>query len=119
MKKKKKLKNVDLNNLKTPLEKKESLIRAKEKVRNLKLFYMHLVGYIILVLLLLYNLYIIDENNQYADSFTWFNTIMIISWTIFLAIHAWNVFKGRLFFKKSWEDRKLNEYLEKEETRWE
>jgi len=94
-------------------------IRAKEKLRNLKIFYMHLVGYIILVMLLVYNLYIIDANNKYADFFTWFNSIIIVAWTIFIALHAWNVFKGRLFFKKNWEERKLNEYMEKEETTWE
>ena len=113
------MKNTDMSNMKTPQEKKESLVRAKEKVRHLKIFYYHLVGYIILVLLLLYNLYIIDDNNTYADFFTWFNTIIILSWTIFIAIHAWNVFKGRLFFKKSWEEKKLKEYLEKEDSTWE
>ena len=103
-----------MNKMKTPQEQKVSFLKAKEKVRHLKLFYLHLVGYIILVTLLLYNLYIIDENNKYANFFTWFNTIMIISWTIFIGIHAWNVFKGRLFFKKSWEDRKLKEYMDNE-----
>lgn len=110
-----------MNKMKTPLEQKESLLRAKQKVKNLKLFYIHLVGYLILVLMLLYNLYIIDENNTYADFFTWFNTIMILSWTVFIALHAWNVFKGRLFFKKNWEERKLKEYLDNENNRnlWE
>lgn len=101
-----------MNNMKTPQEQKDSYLKAKEKVRNLKLFYMHLVGYFILVILLLYNLYIIDENNKYAEFFTWFNTIIIIAWTIFIALHAWNVFKGRLFFKESWEDKKLKEYMD-------
>ncbi|MFC4721229.1 2TM domain-containing protein [Geojedonia litorea] len=105
--------------MKTPSENKDKLIRAKEKVRHLKVFYVHLVGYIIVVLLLLYNLYIIDDHNRYADFFKKFNTIIILAWTVFIAFHAWNVFKGRLFFKKSWEDRKLNEYLENEDTKWE
>jgi len=94
----------------------EDYINAKNKVRNIKVFYIHLLGYIILVALLLYNIYILDENNKYADFFTWFNSITMVAWTIFIAIHAWNVFKGKLFFKKSWEDRKMSEYIEKEDT---
>lgn len=101
-----------MNNMKTLQEQKDSYIRAKEKVRHLKIFYVHLTGYIILVLLLGYNLYILDENNKYANFFMWFNSIMIIAWTIFIILHAWNVFKGRLFFKKSWEDKKLKEYMD-------
>jgi len=97
---------------------KEDFARAKEKVRHIKIFYIHLVGYIILVLLLSYNLFIIDENNKYADFFTWFNSIIMIAWTIFIILHGRFALKGKQFFKKSWEDRKLKEYMEKEETKW-
>lgn len=105
--------------MEAPKEKTKNYLRAKEKVRKIKLFYIHLAGYIIILLLLAYNFLILDENNEYADFFTMFNTIIMIVWTIFIALHAWNVFKGSLFFKKSWEDRKLKEYMEKEETKWE
>lgn len=105
--------------METLKERNKSYLRAKEKVRNIKIFYMHLVGYIIFVALLSYNLYIVEDG--YKDFFIWFNSIFMVSWTIFIAIHAWNVFKGRIFFKKSWEDRKLKEYMDmdQDKKRWE
>jgi len=109
-----------MNKMKTPQEQKDSYIKAKEKVRQLKIFYVHLVGYIILILLLSYNLYILDETNVYSDLFLKFIIIFMVSWTIFIAFHAWNVFKGRVFFRKSWEDRKLKEYMDNNNTNlWE
>lgn len=101
----------------------EQYIKAKNKVRQIKLFYIHFAGYIILVLLLLYNLYILDENNEYADFFTWFNSIIILAWTIFIIMHWWPIFKGKIWFKRSWEDKKIDEFLEKDDkeetTIWE
>lgn len=97
----------------------EDLIRAKEKVRHIKIFYMHLVGYIILVLLLSYNLYILDENNQYADFFIWFNSIMIIAWTIFIILHGRFALKGKQFFKESWEEKQIKKYMNEDKRRWE
>lgn len=94
--------------------KEQQYINAKNKVKNVKVFYVHLIGYIILVMLLLYNLYIIDEHNQYANFFTWFNLVIIAAWSVFIFLHGWNVFKGRLFFKKDWEDKKVQEFLDRE-----
>lgn len=107
--------------MKSEQDKKELYIKAQNKVKNIKIFYYHLVGYFIVVALLSYNLYIIDENNPYADFFKWFNTIIMIAWTIFIIIHGWQVFKGRIWFKKSWEEKKLNQYMEQNnsKTNWE
>jgi hypothetical protein len=107
--------------MKPEQDKKELYIKAKDKVRNIKVFYYHLVGYFIVVALLLYNIYILDETNPYANFFTWFNSIVMVAWTIFIAIHGWNVFKGRLWFKKDWEDKKIQEFMEEEsdKTLWE
>ena len=88
-------------------------INAKEKVRNIKVFYIHFVGYLILVALLLYNIYILE--GEHKDFFLWFNLTVIVSWTIFIVFHAWYVFKGKLFFKKSWEEKKMKEFLDREE----
>jgi len=95
----------------------ENYINAKNKVRDIKVFYIHLLGYIIVVVLLLWNLYVLEKDNKYAEFFTLFNSIIMLAWTIFIAMHAWNVFKGKLFFNKSWEDRKMIEYIEKEELK--
>tara|TARA_R110000868_G_scaffold374257_1_gene638651 strand:- start:3478 stop:3798 length:321 start_codon:yes stop_codon:yes gene_type:complete len=103
-----------LNKMENLEEKHKNYIKAKEKVRHLKIFYMHLVGYFIIVALLLYNLYIVE--GEYENFFIWFNSIILIAWTIFIIVHGWNVFKGRILFKESWEDRKLKEYLERDKN---
>lgn len=105
--------------MKAPLEKNDSYLIAKEKVQKIKRFYLHLILYIIVVVLLICDFLILEENNKFADLFILFNSIVVILWAILISLHAWIVFKGRLFFKKSWEERKLKEYMGKEETKWE
>ena len=101
---------------------KQNVINAKRRLRNLKVFYIHLIGYLVLVALLAYNLYII-EDGPYTDSIIWLNLTTIVVWTIFIALHGLNVFRGRLFFKKSWEDKKTETYIKKDQenktTFWE
>ncbi|MBV7267889.1 2TM domain-containing protein [Winogradskyella luteola] len=101
---------MELNN-----NQKQLLIYAKSKVRKLQVFYLHLVLYTIILGLLLYNLYVIEEG-EYKIAIIWLNLSTIATWSIFIAIHAWSVFKGRLLFKKSWEDRKIKEFIKVEAT---
>lgn len=101
---------------------KQRLIAAKKHVRRIQIFYLHLVGYLIIVTLLSYNLYILEEG-EYKKVITWLNLSTLVGWSIFIAIHAWSVFKGKLIFKKSWEEKKIKEYLKDQEeieaTFWE
>lgn len=101
-------------------EKAASYIKAKKKVKNIKFFYVHLLGYVLSVLLICYNLYIIEEG-PYKDFFIWFDIVAMIIWGLFILMHAWSVFKGRLFFKKSWELKKIEQFMkeENESTTWE
>ncbi len=96
-------------------EKNESYIKAKEKVKSIQIFYIHLVGYIIVIMLLSYNIYI--AVGAYRTFFVWFDISVMIAWTIFIIIHGWTVFKGKRIFNKNWEERKIKEYLEKEERK--
>lgn len=97
-------------------EKKGSYIRAKERVRHVKVFYIHLVGYLVFASLILYNMYIMDTNNEYKESIEWINLTSLTFWTIFVFLHGWKVFKGRFLFKRSWEDKKIKEYMEQEKA---
>lgn len=101
---------------------KKRLVEAKKQVRKLQLFYIHLALYIIIVGLILFNFYIM-EDGSHTKAIVWINTTTLIGWTIIIGIHWYRVFKGKLLFKKSWEDRKLKEYLkediEEEKTMWE
>ena len=91
----------------------QRLQEAKRNVRRLKIFYIHLVGYIVLVALLCYNLYIVE--GPYKNNIISLNLSILVSWTVFILLHAWRVFKERKIFKKSWEDKKIASYLEKDE----
>lgn len=96
----------------------EQFLKAKKKVHNIKVFYIHLVGYLIVVALLLYNLYIMA--GPHKEFFFWFDIIILAAWSVFILVHGWHVFKGRIVFKKSWEERKMEEFINKEDTkRWE
>ncbi len=101
-------------------EEKEQFRKAKDKVRKIKIFYIHLAGYIVGVGLLLFNLYIVD--GPYKNNIISLNLSVIVAWTVFIVVHGLNVFKGKHIFKKSWEDKKAEKFLkEKEEktTFWE
>lgn len=101
-------------------EERKRYIEAKKKVRRIQIFYLHLVLYIIVVALILFNLYIIE--GPYTNVITGLNISTIVFWTIFIFIHGWSVFKGKLFFSKRWEDKKIEQILKdknKEETFWE
>ncbi|MBO3116146.1 2TM domain-containing protein [Winogradskyella sp. DF17] len=87
---------------------------AMKSLRRLKLFYVHFVGYIVLVSLILYNLYIVQ--GEYKDNIIALNIITLVLWTMFISLHAWRVFKGRLLFSKRWEEKKMSTYLSQNET---
>ena len=111
---------IDMNE---EIEKEQHLIEAKKKIRSVFLFYVHLIGYIVLVALLLYNLYIV--NGPYKNNIISLNLSVIVAWSVFIIIHGLNIFKGKQIFKKSWEDRKTEGFLkvkeeeEEEATYWE
>jgi len=93
--------------------KEKQYIEAKKKVYRLKIFYIHLLGYIVLVSLIAYNLIIIEEG-PYKNNILLINWSTIIIWGIAIIIHAWTTFKGRFLFTKRWEERKVKEFLNEE-----
>ena len=92
----------------------QKLLNAKKRLRRLKLFYIHFVGYLIVVALLVYNLYIVE--GVYKNDIISLNLSVLVLWTMAIIIHAWKVFKEKTVFRKSWEDKKIASYLEKDET---
>ncbi|MBL87770.1 MAG: hypothetical protein CMO82_14095 [Winogradskyella sp.] len=92
----------------------QKLLNAKKRLRRLKLFYIHLAGYLIVVALLVYNLYIVE--GVYKNDIFSLNLSVLVLWTMAIIIHAWKVFKEKTVFRKSWEDKKIASYLERDET---
>ena len=94
--------------------KEQKLLSAKKRVRQLKLFYIHFVGYLVVVALLLYNLYIVE--GAYKNNIISLNLSILVLWTVAIVLDAWKVFREKKVFKESWEDKKIASYLEKDET---
>jgi uncharacterized membrane protein YhaH (DUF805 family) len=92
----------------------ERYLKAKERVKRLKSFYIHLSVYIIVnmvLLLLIYNGYEVKTNFWHLGSF-----FTPLGWGIGLAIHALIVFGPNLSFLRSWERKKLDQFIEEEQS---
>lgn len=94
-------------------KKEQYLIEAKKSAKRNMIFYVHLVGYFIVVALLLYNLYIVE--GPYKNNIMSLNLSILFAWTVFIIIHGLTVFKGRKIFKKSWEEKKIEEFLNEDD----
>ncbi len=83
--------------------------RAKERVEELKKFYGHLTSYILVIggLAIL---------NYWVDGwrYMWF-LWAAFGWGIGILAHASRTFNLNPFFNKEWEQRKIKEYMEKQE----
>lgn len=86
-------------------------IRAKERVDELKKFYSNLTSYTFVIAgLAALNYYV----NQW--SYMWF-LWAAFGWGIGLVFHAIGTFQLNPFFGKNWEERKIQEYMDKDENR--
>lgn len=97
-------------------DKEEAYLRAKKKLDKLRGFYWHLLWYIIVNVFLLISIaYGLDEGEQFW-SFGHFFTPFF--WGIGLFFHFLGVFNQNLLFGKQWEDKKIQEFLDKDKQRW-
>jgi len=89
-------------------------LRAKERVEEIKKFYNSLISYILVIALLAgVNYY----TNEWA--YPWF-LWAAFGWGIGLIFQATKTFGLNPFFGRDWEERKIKEYMRKDEkrTRW-
>jgi len=90
--------------------------RAKKKVKKEKDFYTHLTVYIVInSFLIIINLGVFQSGfaNIRIPSWPMFTTPFF--WGIGLFFHWFSVFHGNFTFFKKWEDRKMKEFMEKDE----
>lgn len=80
--------------------------RAKKKVEDIKGFYIHLFIYLLMVPVFIFL-------NFRSTSFPW-ALFPIIGWGIGVTGHAMEVFGYNPLLGKSWEERKLKEFMEKD-----
>lgn len=90
-------------------------VRAKERVEELKRFYGNLTSYVLVISLL-------AIINYWTNgwSYMWF-LWAAFGWGIGLIFHAIGTFNLNPFFGKDWEERKIREIMDEEESkqRWE
>lgn len=98
----------------------ELYLRAKKRVEKIKGFYVHLVTYIAVNIFLIA---MVQFDNIKAGHFT-LNSGMLYTpffWGIGLAFHALGVFvfgSDNHLLGKSWENRKIKEFMEKDQQFW-
>ena len=92
----------------------EAYLRAEKRLKELKGFYWHAFWYVAVNIFLI--VLIAINSNGHFWNFGTFSTP--IFWGLGLGFHALAVFGKNLFFSKSWEERKIKEYLDKEEDQF-
>lgn len=91
------------------LDKESKYIKAKERVDELKKFYGHLWSYIMIMSVLAVINYL--TNGFRYPWFLW----AAFGWGIGLGFHAIGTFNLNPFFGKSWEERKIKQFMEDDE----
>ncbi|MCB0436399.1 MAG: 2TM domain-containing protein [Mangrovimonas sp.] len=87
--------------------------QAKKQVQKLKGFYVHLLVYLVVNAFILIVQYQNLHEGESIFTFGRFSTAFF--WGIGLVAHAATVFVPRFIFTKSWEDRKIKEYMNEDQ----
>jgi hypothetical protein len=92
--------------------------RITKKVKSIKGFYKHLMAYALVNLFLLALKYFTIENGETFLELSTFSTAFF--WGIGLSFHAANVFGKNIFLGDDWEEKKIKEFMDKNQnTKWE
>jgi hypothetical protein len=81
--------------------------KAKQQVADIRGFYIHFSIYIIV------NIFFLVVNLKYSPHHLWFFW-PTMGWGIGLLFHGLSVFSFTSSWGKSWEERKIREFIEKE-----
>ena len=94
----------------------QRLERAKQRVKKIKGFYTHLLIYIVINLVIVFqNIQNLEPGESYFQAR---NFITFSLWGIVIIIHALTTFLPNFILGSNWEERKIKEIMEKEEHIW-
>jgi len=94
----------------------DKLERARKKVKDIKGFYSHLVIYLIInTMLILVQMGIFNGSLVNIGVPSWSQFTTPFFWGIGVFFHGLYVFQHKFSFFKNWEERKIKEYMEKDE----
>lgn len=86
----------------------ERYYQAKKRVEEIKGFYGNLIAYVVV------NIGLMVLNLVTSPNHLWFFWPML-GWGIGVVFHGLKVFNYSPFFNKEWEERKIREYMNKED----
>lgn len=96
----------------------EKYKRAQERVKKIKGFYTHLVVYILVNIFLALSQLGIFSGSIHIGMPIWSYFTTPFFWGIGLLFHGLYVFRDSFGFFRNWEERKIREYIEKEEKEY-
>ncbi|MCI9844770.1 2TM domain-containing protein [Flavobacterium pectinovorum] len=87
---------------------------AQKKVKQIREFYEHLTVFVLV------NPIVIAVNLMTSPGYLWF-VWCLMGWGVGVVLHGLKAFEYMPFFDKKWEERKIQEILEKEKNKqtWE
>jgi len=92
----------------------QKYIRAKNRVKSIKGFYIHLSVYLLVNLFLIMSSAIADDGwNAFWE---WQSYSTAFFWGIGLAFHAFKVFGLFGILGSNWEDRKIKELMDRDKS---
>ncbi len=97
----------------------ERYLKAKKRVKEIKGFYWHLFWYIAVNIFLTFGGTIgyIFQGGEISEIHFDFGMFSVwFFWGIGLFFHWFGVFGRHLSFSKSWEDRKIKEFMDKDKS---
>ncbi|MFK7748404.1 MAG: 2TM domain-containing protein [Kordia sp.] len=109
--------NIDANNYKQDYTKEEAYMRARKKVEKIKGFYGHFASYVIVNIFILSMIALNLDEGETFWKFGHFSTAFF--WGIGVAFHAAGVFGPDVLLGKSWEERKIKQYMSDDKRNWE
>lgn len=91
---------------------------ALKRVKKIKGFYTHLIVYLIInLMIVIINIQNLEVGESYFKKENFFTAFF---WGIGLVAHGLSVFGKNLFFGAEWEEKKIQELIEKDEKeKWE
>lgn len=87
---------------------------AKEQVKKIRGFYTHLFIYVVINIFIIAGTFY-DRPLTFANFFRFETFATALFWGIGIAAHWSGVIGKDIFFGKDWEQRKINEYLKKQQ----
>ena len=91
----------------------ERYFKARKRVEEIKGFYGNLIAYVVV------NIGLMVLNLLTSPGYLWFFWPML-GWGIGVLFHGMKVFNYMPFFGKDWEEKKIQEFMEKDKSeKWE